>query len=225
MDKSKGDEKKSKDQKNIKSELYKKELRAHEYTDSEQREIVVKNILTMLYNRDLFDKEKYEELYSKAKGLSNNERLYFVSKNGDKILIYFLSDQNIIKSSNLIKLIDIKNKNTLHLMIGLDQKVLKPLRELLKLSKVKLQVFFYKKFLMNLIDLEFLPKLMKIYRSKEDIDKLSKEFDSPSKFHKILESDPFSEYYHIKEGNVIKVQYLSETAGFKLEYLTCIKSK
>ena len=69
---------------------------------------VVKNILTMLYNRDLFDKEKYEELYSKAKGLSNNERLYFVSKNGHKILIYFLSDQNIIKSSNLIKLIDIK---------------------------------------------------------------------------------------------------------------------
>jgi len=200
-----------------------RELRAHEYNELEQREIVLKNILTMFYNREMFTKEKYEDLLGKSKGLSNNNNLHFISKDGHKILIYFISDQNIIKSTYLIKLIDSDNKNTFHLMVARDEKALKPLRELAKtLIKSKIQVFRFNELLINLIDFEYLPKLLKIYRTKEDLEKLYKEFDSIKEFHKIKEDiDPFAKYYYLRKGNVIKVEFLSETSGYKIQYLLC----
>jgi len=181
----------------------------------EIRETVLTNIYHMLIDRKYLKMNK-ETLTTLQKKVTNES----VSFSSDydfpyNIHVKFLSETNIGKKQNLVKLLDYTNKLNHYILIIIDKKISKFLKDFKRISNI--EIFEYEELYMNVTDHILVPKHTIL--NKEDSEKLLIQYNCKlEQLPKILKTDRIARHYNMKIGNICKIERYSEVTGKSISY-------
>lgn len=187
------------------------------YSEKEKIEIIVKNFVIMLYNRNYFIDGKLEELIKDGiKNLANYET--FVKYNNKlfylKIISYKLN--TIKKSEDIEKFLNnhIDDKKIFTIIQGSN----KIEKQLLEYNNT--EVFNDVDLLVNIIDNNLVPR--HILLSDKQAEEILTEYKiKKENLTRILSSDRIAKYYNVKPGQIVKIIRPSITAGEEIAYRVC----
>jgi DNA-directed RNA polymerase subunit H (RpoH/RPB5) len=187
------------------------------YSEQEKIEIIIKNFVIMLYNRNYFIDGNLEELIKDGiKNLANYET--FVKYNNKlfylKIISYKLN--TIKKSEDIEKFLNnhIDDKKIFTIIQGSN----KIEKQLLEYNNT--EVFNDVDLLVNIIDNNLVPK--HILLSDKQAEEILTEYKvKKENLTRILSSDRIAKYYNIKPGQIVKIIRPSITAGEEIAYRVC----
>lgn len=187
------------------------------YSEKEKIEIIVKNFVIMLYNRNYFIDGNLEELIKDGiKNLANYET--FVKYNNKlfylKIISYKLN--TIKKSEDIEKFLNnhIDDKKIFTIIQGSN----KIEKQLLEYNNT--EVFNDVDLLVNIIDNNLVPKHI-LLSDKQAEDILTEYKIKKENLTRILSSDRIAKYYNVKPGQIVKIIRPSITAGEEIAYRVC----
>lgn len=181
----------------------------------EIREIVLANVYYMLIDRKYL-KPNNETLLNLKKKITNEN----VSFSSDYDISYnihvkFLSEANIGKKQNLVKLLDYTNKLNHYILIIIDKKISKFLKDFKRISNI--EIFEYEELYMNVTDHILVPNHSLL--NKEDSEKLLNQYNCKlEQLPKILKTDRIARHYNMKIGNICKIERCSEVTGKSISY-------
>ena len=187
------------------------------YSEQEKIEIIIKNFVIMLYNRNYFIDGNLEELIKDGiKNLANYET--FVKYNNKlfylKIISYKLN--TIKKSEDIEKFLNnhIDDKKIFTIIQGSN----KIEKQLLEYNNT--EVFNDVDLLVNIIDNNLVPR--HILLSDKQAEEILTEYKiKKENLTRILSSDRIAKYYNIKPGQIVKIIRPSITAGEEIAYRVC----
>jgi DNA-directed RNA polymerase subunit H (RpoH/RPB5) len=187
------------------------------YSEKEKIEIIVKNFVIMLYNRNYFIDGNLEELIKDGiKNLANYET--FVKYNNKlfylKIISYKLN--TIKKSEDIEKFLNnhIDDKKIFTIIQGSN----KIEKQLLEYNNT--EVFNDVDLLVNIIDNNLVPR--HILLSDKQAEEILTEYKiKKENLTRILSSDRIAKYYNVKPGQIVKIIRPSITAGEEIAYRVC----
>jgi DNA-directed RNA polymerase subunit H (RpoH/RPB5) len=187
------------------------------YSEQEKIEIIIKNFVIMLYNRNYFIDGNLEELIKDGiKNLANYET--FVKYNNKlfylKIISYKLN--TIKKSEDIEKFLNnhIDDKKIFTIIQGSN----KIEKQLLEYNNT--EVFNDVDLLVNIIDNNLVPK--HILLSDKQAEEILTEYKvKKENLTRILSSDRIAKYYNVKPGQIVKIIRPSITAGEEIAYRVC----
>ena len=187
------------------------------YSEKEKIEIIVKNFVIMLYNRNYFIDGDLEELIKDGiKNLANYET--FVKYNNKlfylKIISYKLN--TIKKSEDIEKFLNshIDDKKIFTIIQGSN----KIEKQLLEYNNT--EVFNDVDLLVNIIDNNLVPK--HILLSDKQAEEILTEYKiKKENLTRILSTDRIAKYYNVKPGQIVKIIRPSITAGEEIAYRVC----
>lgn len=187
------------------------------YSKKEKIEIIVKNFVIMLYNRNYFIDGNLEELIKDGiKNLANYET--FVKYNNKlfylKIISYKLN--TIKKSEDIEKFLNnhIDDKKIFTIIQGSN----KIEKQLLEYNNT--EVFNDVDLLVNIIDNNLVPN--HILLSDKQAEEILTEYKiKKENLTRILSSDRIAKYYNVKPGQIVKIIRPSITAGEEIAYRVC----
>jgi len=191
------------------------------YSEQEKIEIIIKNFVIMLYNRNYFIDGNLEELIKDGiKNLANYET--FVKYNNKlfylKIISYKLN--TIKKSEDIEKFLNnhIDDKKIFTIIQGSN----KIEKQLLEYNNT--EVFNDVDLLVNIIDNNLVPK--HILLSDEQAEEILTEYKiKKENLPRILSNDRIAKYYNVKPGQIFKIIRPSITAGEEIIYRVCVNGK
>ena len=178
-----------------------------------QKKIICKNVLNMMAERMLLDKDKIDSNYTKIiKKI--NELSYFECKlNNDEILLVHFIDVKITslkKIDNIDKIIDNK-KHNIFIVNNIQNKIWEQLIE------YNIEVFFNYEFMINLIDHDIVPEHT-LLTKVERVDFVKHYENEESKLPKILLYDPISRYYNSKLKDIFRIKRPNISSGYSIFY-------
>jgi len=187
------------------------------YSEQEKIEIIIKNFVIMLHNRNYFLNGNLEELIKDGiKNLANyetfvkyNNKLFFL-----KIISYKLN--TIKKSEDIEKFLNnhIDDKKIFTIIQGSN----KIEKQLLEYNNT--EVFNDVDLLVNIIDNNLVPKHI-LLSDKQSEEILTEYKIKKENLPRILSSDRIAKYYNVKPGQIVKIIRPSITAGEEIAYRVC----
>ena len=177
----------------------------------DQFKIIIKNLLTMIYNRGLISQEDINV----DKNIKNFKNTYLQINllNKKKLFVYFYDTKisSIKKLENIDQILE-DNEN---MYIFIIQKIQNKIWEIL--AENNKEVFSIDDLLISVIDHNLQPKF-ELLKDKELEDfKLLYKIDLPN-IPKILKFDPISRYYNAKVGDIFRITRFSITSGISPTY-------
>lgn len=188
---------------------------------NEIRESVLINIYKMLIDRKFL--KQHNDTLEQLKKKVSNESVSFSSDYDIpyNIHVKFLSETNIAKKQNLIKLLDYTNKQNHYILIVIDNKISKFLKDFKRISNI--EIFDYEEFYINVTDHILVPK--HILLTKEESEKLLTEYNCKlEQIPKILKNDRVARHYNMKVGQICKIERYSEVTGKSISYRHVVNS-
>lgn len=180
----------------------------------------IKTILEMLHDRNIDVSNINKDGYSEWITNNYNKNDFSIIFNNVKI-VYFLPFQKF-KIADIKKILeDDETKYELVLLIVKEKISQNNIKILLSL-KIPIQIFDIKELQFNITHHVLVPKHTII--NEQDIKKITEEFSIKTKFQlpHILKSDPISKYLGLKNGDVVKINRISPTAGEYIIYRCCL---
>lgn len=185
---------------------------------AELRENVLVNIVYMLIDRNYLDKGTEKKILAEIKTKMNSESISFKSDFDDipyTIHVKFLTETNIIKKQTLIKLLDYTNMLNHYILIVIDKKISKFLKDFKRISNI--EIFDYEELFINVTQHILVPKHTIL--NKEDTEKVLKQYNCRmDQIPKILRTDRISRHYNMKVGNICQIERYSEITGKSISY-------
>lgn len=188
------------------------------------KEIVVKSFQTvveMLTDRflDIGDLTPHSAHELLEMFVTNNKQLFEVVINDIKI-VYCLSSK--IKWSEFKKHFEDEKPYSLYILIVKD-KLTQNNAKMLSSLKVTLQQFDIKNLQFNISKHELVPK-HELVRDENEVKDIVSRYSLKSKFQLpiILKTDAMAKYLGLKNGDVVKITRVSQTAGEYIVYRCCV---
>lgn len=210
-----------------------------------------KCISTLTEKNGLLDRRDFE-LHEYFKDINFNEineesSYYLIGKNNkinkNYIFIYFINTTSFLSKSyknkniNILdcntyikKLYNINNNKDIKLdiiiiftkNIKINNIIEKKLIEKLKINNI--QIFSYKNLLFNITKHNFIPKHIRIISDKNEINDICKlkNIDNVDKLAKINITDPLSNFYGIKIGELFEFKRNNINSGTYIYYRLCV---
>jgi len=201
-------------------------------TDNEILDSIKENLIRMLFERNLINKENIENKVSKIKNNKNdifnikfdNTKNYNSNFEDDEILIkvFNYNITSIAKGSEIQEFI-IKNINKYKILIVNDitEKSINSLKQLSNIKKEEngsnLEIFTFFELSFIVIDNILQPKFIPL--NKDEEQQFLEEYPTIKKkdLKIILNNDPVSKFYNFKTNNIIKV-IRTTPVGMSFEY-------
>ena len=184
----------------------------------EEKLIILKNIILMIYNRGLINKSDIDKLYDdKLKNKETNE-INIKLNNGKELLIkFFINKLSSIKKIDDIENIIKNNKHNIFIIKNIQNKIWNQLIE------YNIEIFYDFEFMLNLIDHDLQPKFKKLSNDEK------KEFFNIyniqlKKLPKMLLYDPIARYYKYEIDDIIQITRPSITSGYSITYRAVVNS-
>ena len=184
----------------------------------EEKLIILKNIILMIYNRGLINKSDIDKLYDdKLKNKETNE-INIKLNNGKELLIkFFINKLSSIKKIDDIENIIKNNKHNIFIIKNIQNKIWNQLIE------YNIEIFYDFEFMLNVIDHDLQPKFKKLSNDEK------KEFFNIyniqlKKLPKMLLYDPIARYYKYEIDDIIQITRPSITSGYSITYRAVVNS-
>tara|TARA_B110000208_G_scaffold179812_1_gene228931 strand:+ start:280 stop:891 length:612 start_codon:yes stop_codon:yes gene_type:complete len=184
----------------------------------EEKRIILKNIILMIYNRGLINKSDIDKLYDdKLKNKEINE-IKIKLNNGKELLIkFFINKLSSIKKIDDIENIIKNNKHNIFIIKNIQNKIWN------RLIEYNIEIFYDFEFMLNLIDHDLQPKFKKLSNDEK------KEFFNIyniqlKKLPKMLLYDPIARYYKYEIDDIIQITRPSITSGYSITYRAVVNS-
>lgn len=185
------------------------------YTDSELRTIILENLIKMLIERNMLNKENHKTNLTNLLNNFNeyNETHIKDNKNND-IHVKFIN----YKLTTIRKITDIENfleNKKAHKFIIVSNIQNKAIKQLLEYENT--EVFNDYDLKINLIDHILVPKhyILTEEQANEFLD--SYKFKSKD-LKRMLTTDPVSRYYNLKKGTIVRIERPSINSGIAIDY-------
>jgi len=178
-----------------------------------QKKIICRNVLIMMSERKLLDKDKIDSIYNTIiKKI--NELSYFECKlnNNKNLLVHFIDIKitSIKKIDNIDKIINNKKYN-IFIINNIQNKIWE------QLISYNIEVFYNYEFMINLIDHDIVPE-HKLLSKEEENDFIKLYNNEISNLPKILLYDPISRYYNSKIGDIFRIKRPNISSGYSIFY-------
>ena len=187
-------------------------------TGLEEKKIIFKNILLMIYNRGLINKSDIDKLYSNNLKTKETTEITIKLNNKKELLIkFFINKLSSIKKIDNIENIIKNNKLNIFVIKSIQNKIWS------QLIKHNIEIFYNYEFMINLIDHDLQPKFKKL-TDDEKKDFMNTYDIQISKLPKLLLYDPISRYYKYNIDDIIQIKRPSITSGYSITYRAVINS-
>ena len=183
------------------------------------RKTILSNVIRMLTERKLLDKEKLEQNITKIIEKKSDENLYNIQIDNykdasDKVFLVKIFDQRIISISKQSPINEflIKHKNTPKLLIVKD--INTKSAQFITSAYPKTELFLEHELLINLIDSDIVDKYDPLDRNSDQYKNFHEDYQSKKrKDPYIYVTDPMAKYYNLKKGDIVRLIRASETSG------------
>ena len=204
--------------------MNKEELFRIEITSNEKTKKILKNVIQMLYDRQVLDKQKLMEHYEKLISSINDEFLFNIKSdfNDDLYIIKFVH----YKLTTIKKITEIENilYNSYqhdHKIFIVNDIVKKAYDQFLEFKNT--EVFLEKELIINILDNILQPKFEIL--TKNERKQLIEEYQLLKKqLPRMLESDPVARYFNLKPGDMVRIIRQSITTCDSIYYRIIIKA-
>jgi DNA-directed RNA polymerase subunit H (RpoH/RPB5) len=178
---------------------------------------VLQNIVHMLVDRKFLDKKNENQMIEQIKKKINSDDVSFTSDFDDPYLIHvkFLTEQNVGKKQNLVKMLKYNDKKNHYILILIDEKVSKFLKEFKRISNI--EIFDYEEFYFNVTSHELVPKHI-LLNDDEVHDILMAYNIKKDQLPKIFNTDRIVRHYNMKIGSICKIEQISPISGKMIAY-------
>ena len=194
-----------------------------EKNNEEIRRTVLTNVIHMLTERKLLNRENLSENINNLINTESDDLTYLIdiSKNEEKKekIALKLLNQKITAISKQSNISDFLNKyKDYHKIVVVKSISTKALQYILN-NFSKTEVFLEKDLMINLVDHIFVPKYELIDPDTEDYNKFCNIFFCKKRdIPRLPITDPVAKYYNLKRGNIVRVIRPSETTGYSSSY-------
>ena len=191
-----------------------------EYSNGEQLTIIVTNVLKMLNNRGLLkdiSKFNIEDIVKHIKkNIFYDIKTDKQDRDGKNLYKIFIIDENIDKiTGNTTTATYITKYQNDHKIIILNS-ITKNI-ELQALTYKFTEIFDRTYFMINLVDLKYVPK--HILLTDDEKEQTKKEYGVPlNKYPKIMITDPMAKYFNARLHDVFKIIRPSSVSGETVSY-------
>ena len=200
----------------------------------ERRNIVLKNVLSMLKNRKEIKRGSFKKYYEKISAAKKDDDIYDIDCDNctKKYTIKYIelrSDQKITAVNKSFGLSDFltssEGKNRIVITTDIGPKALKQLREY-KNTEIFLQSYF----MIDLVEHDIIPKHELLSQNnKQDskkIDEILESYNIDKKdLHKIIHIDPVALYYNALPGDIFRITRPNEASGYDIDYRLVVKGE
>jgi len=178
-----------------------------------QKKIICRNVLNMISERKLLNKDKIEETYNiLIKKINELSYFEFKLNNNKNLLVNFIDAKitSIKKIDNIDKII-INNKHNIFIINSIQNKIWE------QLINYDIEVFYNFEFMINIIDHDIVPEhQLLLEKEKEEFIKMYE--NELSNLPKILLYDPISRYYNSKIGDIFRIKRPNISSGYSIFY-------
>lgn len=200
----------------------------------ERRNIVLKNVLSMLKNRKEIKEESLKKYYDKLSTTRKDDDVYDIdcdncSKKYRIKYIELRSDQKITAINKSFGLSDfLSSSDKMHKIIittDISPKALKQLRDY-KNTEIFSQAYF----MIDLVAHDLVPKHELLSQeNKADAKKIEELLESynvdKTDLHKIIHVDPVALYFNAKPGDIFRITRPNEASGYDIDYRLVVKGE
>lgn len=187
------------------------------------------------YNNIDYEKTNNESSYEliATKPESNNYIfMYFINNSSFLSKTYKTKNKNIYDINNIVKSlynIDLSVKIEVNLIVILTRNLKinttilqKKIAEKIKVHNIN--IFIYNYLIFNISTHKLNPPYIKVISNKADIQKIceKKNIDNTNKLPKILITDPLSNFYGLKKGELFEFKRPNKNSGVYIYYRVCI---
>lgn len=183
----------------------------------ELKETVLQNVALMLFDRKYLDLKYKSSILKTINTKTNSDSITFSSDfdHPYNIHVKFLTEQNVGKKQNLVKLVDYTDKKNHYILIVIDDKVSKFLKDFKRISNI--EIFDYDEFYFNVTDHILVPK--HIILTEEEQQQILIEYNlSIDQVPKLFKTDRIARHYNMKVGSICKIEQLSPVTGKVITY-------
>tara|TARA_B100000683_G_C12317522_1_gene485065 strand:+ start:140 stop:814 length:675 start_codon:yes stop_codon:yes gene_type:complete len=183
----------------------------------ELRETVLQNIIHMLIDRKFLNTKNKQHYLTEIKKKITSEDISFNSDYDHPYIINikFLTENNVGKKQNLVKILDYTNKKNHYVLIVIDNKVNKFLKDFKRISNI--EIFNYSEFFLNVTDHQLVPKHTILTQSEKE--EVLKQYNcSIEQIPKLWKTDRIARHYNMQPGSICKIERISEVTGKAITY-------
>lgn len=197
-----------------------------EMNDEQKLDIILSNIIKMLIERNVINKDNYEKIKQYVLSQQNDENIYEIplddnkKEYGKNIYLNFINQSitTFSKNSNIYAYL---SNNTNKYVILIVNSITQKSEDGIKNKFNNVEVFEKNYFMINLIEHDIVPKHI-LLTSKEAEDIMTEYNVTKRQMKKIEIIDPVSKYYNAKKGMIFKIYEYSVLAGYNISYRYCI---
>jgi DNA-directed RNA polymerase subunit H (RpoH/RPB5) len=184
------------------------------YNENEEIQIIIMNIVKMLYNRGWLklDENKIDKYVENIIKTENNME-YTIKDKEIYIIKFYLQKITSIKKTDLEEFLTENKKN--HKILIITEINTRTKKDILEFGKI--EIFVKEELMINIIDNILVPKhyLLNDNEKRRFIDEyLVKNKELP----RIYIYDPIARYYYAKIGDIFRIERYSLTSGISIIY-------
>lgn len=189
-----------------------------EYNTEEKRNVVLTNVVKMLTERGVLDKEKIESHTDKLIKTQTDDLTYKIKSDFEEteyVIKFFLQKISAIsKTTGIMEFLNAyKNNPKILIVNNINPKAQKRLTA----DFFHVEVFKDIELLINLIDHELVPKHFIL--TEDEKKEFLKSYNCKKKnLMRMNLSDPVARYYDMKVGDIVRIVRASENSGYSVNY-------
>ncbi|QKF94069.1 DNA-directed RNA polymerase subunit 5 [Fadolivirus algeromassiliense] len=188
------------------------------------RKTVLTNIVKMLTERNLINKENLEKNIETLLSTTTDDHTYSITldnykNNDDKIIFIKMFHQKISAISKQSGISDYlnkyKDKPKLIIVKGINTKAEQSILN----NYPKTEIFLENELMINIIDNILVPRYEILDHETDDFKQFCELYNCKKRnIPKLYSHDPMAKYYNLKKGDIVRIIRASETAGLSSFY-------
>lgn len=187
--------------------------------DKQKYEIILKNILIMLKNRNEIDNpdKVFEQLTKK----NLESQKYILISEKKKYYVKYVLNKSITKKEADIEhfLDEFKKYNKILVVLNINKKIFKSISE-----HSNIEIFWDKELLINLIDHDIMPRKVTKLTDKEKKEVLESYNLTELQLPQIYRNDPLSKYFKGEINDIFRIERYNPTCGISVIYRIVVPS-
>jgi len=183
----------------------------------ELKQTVLQNVVKMLLDRQFLDIRTKKSILETILTKTDADNITFSSDfdHPYQIHVKFLTEYNVGKKQNLIKSINYFDKQNHYILIVIDDKVTKFLKDFKRISNI--EIFDYEEFYFNVTDHILVPK--HIVLTPEEQQQILIDYNlTLIQVPKLFKTDRIARHYNMKIGSICKIEEYSPVTGKNTTY-------
>lgn len=185
-----------------------------EKNNDDIRKTVLTNIIKMLTERNLLDRDILDDNIKKVTNMYSDDYLYIIDLNTNKKCAIKIFNQKITGISKQSGISDYLNRHKDMQKIVVVKSITTKAGQHVRYNYPNTEIFFENELMINLIENVFVPRYEILDRNSADYKTFYDQYQCKKRnIPKLYMSDPMARYYNLKKNDIVRVIRPSETAG------------